>query len=290
MPMGSNRLKFSSCARKRQTGFKPENNPSDVAILNMAVDSRSLFHRSAPRLLPRGENNQIDGLFQRLLFEANRELASLLRDVRTEAHGTLLGGTRNQQVGELLMRAVRCAAKQYMLQAELGNLALTDELTGLYNRRGFMALAERQLKLGRRSGRGMLLFVMDVDRLKHINDSFGHPEGDRALKRTAEVLEQTFRDSDVVARLGGDEFGVLAVEASGHSEATIKARLFECLKSNCAKESHYQISLSLGLARFDSGSRTSIGELMAKADQAMYEHKKRRSSALPDREVKLQYK
>jgi len=256
----------------------------------MTVDSRSLFHRSAPRLLPRGENNQMDDLFEGLLFEANRELASLLRDVRTEAHGTLLGGTRNQPAGELLMRAVRCAAKQYMLQAELGNLALTDELTGLYNRRGFMALAERQWKLGRRSGRGMLLFVMDVDRLKHINDSFGHPEGDRALKRTAEVLEQTFRDSDVIARLGGDEFGVLAIEASGYSEATIKARLFECLKSNCAKESHYQISLSLGLARFDSGSRTSIGELMAKADQAMYEHKKRRSSALPDREVKLQYK
>jgi two-component system cell cycle response regulator len=118
------------------------------------------------------------------------------------------------------------------LQAELGNLALTDELTGLYNRRGFMALAERQLKIGRRSGRGMLLFVMDVDRLKQINDSFGHFEGDRALKRTAEVLEETFRDSDVLARLGGDGFAVPAVEASGHSEATIKTRLFERFESN----------------------------------------------------------
>ncbi|HEY2547681.1 MAG TPA: GGDEF domain-containing protein [Candidatus Acidoferrum sp.] len=186
------------------------------------------------------------------------------------------------------MRAVRCAAKQYMLQAELGNLALTDELTGLYNRRGFMALAERQLKLGRRSGRGMLLFVMDVDRLKHINDSFGHLEGDLALKRTAEILERTFRDSDVVARLGGDEFAVLAIEASGHSEATIKARLFESLKSICAKESSYEISLSLGLARFDSGSRTSIGELMAKADEAMYKQKKRRSLPLLEREARIQ--
>ena len=290
MPMGSNRVKFSSCPRKRQNGFKSENHPSDVAILNMAVDSRSLFHRSAPRLLPRGENKHlhIGDLFQGDLSQANRELARLLRDVRTEAQGTLPGGTPNQPVSELLMRAVRCAAKQYMLQAELGNLALTDELTGLYNRRGFLALAERQLKLGRRSGRGMLLFVMDVDRMKHINDTFGHLEGDRALKRTAEVLEQTFRNSDVVARVGGDEFGVLAIEASGHSEATIKARLFECLKSNCAKESRYQISLSLGLARFDSGNRTSIGELMAKADQAMYEHKKR--APLLNKEVQLQHK
>jgi len=175
------------------------------------------------------------------------------------------------------MRAVRCAAKQYMLQAELGNIAITDELTGLYNRRGFMALAERQLKLARRSGRGMLLFVMDVDRLKQINDTFGHSEGDRALKRTAEVLEETFRDSDVVARLGGDEFAVLAIEATDHSEATIKARLFECLKSISAEQSGYEISLSLGFARFDPGNQTSIGEFMMKADQTMYEQKRRRS-------------
>jgi diguanylate cyclase (GGDEF)-like protein len=288
MPMGSNRAKFSSGPRKPQGRLKSENNSSDVAILNMAVDSRSLFDRGTTRFLPRGENKHIDDRFQGLLSQANRELARLLRDIRTEAHGTLPGGARNQPFSELLMRAVRCAAKQYLLQAELGNLAITDELTGLYNRRGFMALAERQWKLGRRSGRGMLLFVMDVDHLKHINDSFGHLEGDRALKRTAEVLEQTFRDSDVVARLGGDEFGVLAIEASGHSEATIKARLLECLKSNNAKESPYQISLSLGLARFDAAGRTSIGELMAKADQAMYEHKNRRSCALLDEEVKLQ--
>jgi diguanylate cyclase (GGDEF)-like protein len=200
----------------------------------------------------------------------------------------VFGDTRSQQVSELLMRAVRCAAKQYMLQAELGSLALTDELTGLYNRRGFMAVAERQLKLGRRSGRGMLLFVLDVDRLKHINDSFGHSEGDRALKRAADVLEETFRDSDVVARLGGDEFAVLAIEASGHSEATIKTRLFECLKSISAEQSIYEISLSLGVARFDPSNRTSIGELMVKADQAMYEQKRRRASLLLETETTIQ--
>jgi len=254
----------------------------------MAVDYQSLFHRSAPRLLPCRENEPIDDVFQAFLSEANRELASLLRDVRTESHGTLPDDTWSQPVSELLMRAVRCAAKQYMLQAELGNLALTDELTGLYNRRGFMALAERQLKLGRRSGRGMMLFVMDVDGLKQINDSFGHLEGDRALKRTAEVLEETFRDSDVVARLGGDEFAVLAIEASGHSETTIKTRLFECLKSINAEQSCYELSLSLGVARFDPRNRTSIGELMAKADQAMYEQKRRRSRPLFETEPSSQ--
>lgn len=91
----------------------------------MAVDSQPLFRRDVPRLLPRGENKRIDDVFQALLSEANQELASLLRDVRTESHGTSHGDTQGQPVSELLMRAVRCAAKQYMLQAELGNLALT---------------------------------------------------------------------------------------------------------------------------------------------------------------------
>ena len=288
MLIRSNKNRISSCPRQWPDGFKSVDNPSDVAILSMAVDSQPLFLRDAPRLLPRREKERADDVFHELLAKANRELASLLRDVRSESQGTLAGDTRSQPVSDLLMRAVRCAAKQYMLQAELGNLALTDELTGLYNRRGFMALAERQLKLGRRTGREMLLFVMDVDRLKQINDSFGHIEGDRALKRTADALRETFRDSDVVARLGGDEFAVLAIEASGHSEATIKTRLFECLKSISARHSRYEISLSLGVARFDPRNCASIGELMAKADEAMYEQKRRRSTPLLETETSTQ--
>ncbi len=275
MPMGSNRFKFRSSPRKRASD-KNENDPADVAILGMPVDSQSLFRGKVPGMLSGRKTRAVDDVFHSLLSETNRELASLLQDVRTKASGTPLGDTRSQQVSELLIRAVRCAAKQYTLQAELGNFALTDELTGLYNRRGFMALAERQLKLGRRSGRGMLLFMMDVDHLKQINDSFGHLEGDCALKRTADVLEETFRDSDVVARLGGDEFAVLVIEAAGHCEATIKARLFELLKSISIEQSPYAISLSLGVARFDPDSRASVEELMMKADQAMYEQKRQR--------------
>lgn len=282
MPMGSHKPKFSSYTRKRQASSASEGNLSDVAILSMPVDSQSLFHRNSTRFSFGGENkNQIDDVFQELLSQANRELARLLRDVRTESHGILFGDARSQQVSELLMRAVRCAAKQYQLQAELGTLALTDELTGLYNRRGFMALAERQLKLVRRSGRGLMVFVIDVDRLKQINDTLGHIEGDSVLKCAATALAQTFRDSDVVARLGGDEFAVLAIEACGRTEETIRARLFEALKSLGAAQCRCEISLSLGLARFEPGADTSIGDLIAKADQAMYEDKKRRSWPLP---------
>ena len=277
-------LGFNSYPQKRKAAGISTHDPTDLALLNISVDSQSLFRRRAWRGPQSGHNPAIDDVFQAVLSKANRELATLLRDVRTDSQGPVLGDAKSRQVSELLMRAVRCAAKQYMLQAELGNLALTDELTGLYNRRGFMALAERQLKVGCRSGRGMLLFLMDVDRLKQINDSFGHFEGDRALKRTAEALEETFRDSDVVARLGGDEFAVLAIEASGHSEATIKTRLFECLKSMSGEQPSYEISLSLGVARFDPRNRSSIEELMAKADRAMYVQKRQRSTPVLEKE------
>ena len=287
MPIGSD--KFGNCLRRRSTGLRTGNFASDLAILTMAVDSQSLFRRRVPSLLPRRRKERIDDVFQALLSEANREFASLLRDVRAESHGASPGETASPPVSELLMRAIRCAAKQYMLQAELGNLAVTDELTSLYNRRGFMAMAERQMRLGRRSGRGMLLFIMDVDRLKQINDSFGHCEGDRALKQTARALEKTFRDSDVVARLGGDEFAVLAIEAAGHSEATLKTRLSEALRSISAKQFRCEISLSLGLARFDPANPISIGELMAKADQAMYQQKRRRSEPLLEVPARTQF-
>jgi len=178
------------------------------------------------------------------------------------------------------MRAVQCAVKQYMLQAELGSLALSDELTGLYNRRGFLALAERQLKLGRRSGRAILVFFADVDGLKQINDKFGHKEGDLALVHAAQVLEKTFRDSDIVARFGGDEFAVLALEVSGHSESTIRARLEQNLHELNAQQSRYTLSISLGAMRFDPRSPkspASIEQLMIQADEAMYEEKRLRS-------------
>jgi diguanylate cyclase (GGDEF)-like protein len=288
MTAGLNWSGYSSDSRKRRAGRRSAHDPADVALLNMTVDPQSLFRRKVSGILRSRENPVTDNVFRALLSEANRELASLLREVRTELQGMPLGDARSQQVSELLMRAVRCAAKQYMLQAELGNLALTDELTGLYNRRGFMAVAERQMRLGRRTGRGMLFFKMDVNGLKSINDSFGHLEGDCALKRTSAVLEETFRDSDVVARLGGDEFAVLAIEAAGCSEPTIGARLFERLKSINAEQSRYEISLSVGVARFDPRNVTSIGELMVKADQAMYEQKRRRSRLLLEMETSIQ--
>jgi len=276
-------MSLHSLARNKystsRAAFPPAaNSLHDFAKLIIAINnSKPPFRFPKRKRRPQGMDETLDKVSQSLLKEANRELASLLRDVRAGSETDLLDGAGSQDLRDLLRRALQCATKQYLLQTELSNLALTDELTGLYNRRGFLALAERQLKLARRSGRSLLLFFIDVDGLKEINDVFGHAEGDAALKCTAEALEATFRDSDVIARLGGDEFAVLAIEASGQSEVTIRERLTEFLNSASRQESDYKLSVSLGTARFDPWNQTSIRDLIAEADQAMYERKRRRS-------------
>ena len=248
--------------------------------LTLGRDLDPRFGFDIPGLdLPQGKE-AVEQILQAVFAKANGELARLLQDVRTKSAAGQLGTAQNGSTNKLLMRAIQCAVKQYMLQAELGNLALSDELTGVYNRRGFLALAERQLKLGHRSGRAILVFFADVDGLKQINDKFGHGEGDLALVRAAQVLEKTFRDSDVIARFGGDEFAVLALEVSGHSESTIRARLDRNLKELNARDSRYTLSISLGAARFDPTSPrspASIEQLMIRADEAMYEEKRLRS-------------
>lgn len=285
MTMGPIKVRTSS--RKQAEHFRSKKYPFDAALLNVTEDSEQL-RRNVSRLIEQGEEIANETIFQTLLSDANRELASLLQDVRKVEEDPLLDDGQVGRMKKLVMRAVHCAAKQYMLQAELGNLALTDELTGLCNRRGFMAIAERQLKIGHRTGRGIVLFFMDIDGMKQINDSFGHGEGDRALKRMAKALKMTFRDSDVIARLGGDEFAVLAIEASDNSETAIRARLAEDLKSVSAGETRYTINLSLGAVRINICSSASIGEWMVRADQAMYEQKRRRLSRLPEPATVLQ--
>ena len=274
--------KVRSYPQKQKEHFRSRKFPFDAALLIMTEDAEEL-RRNVAGLIEQDEEIANETIFQTLLSDANRELASLLQDVRKIEDDSLLEAGQAGRMKKLMMRAVHCAARQYMLQAELGNLALTDELTGLCNRRGFMAIAERQLKIGHRTGRGIVLFFLDIDGMKEINDSFGHSEGDLALKRVAKALKMTFRDSDVIARLGGDEFAVLAIEASDTSESAIRARLAEDLKAVSSGETRFALNLSLGAVRINTCNNASIGEWMVRADQAMYEQKRRRFTRAAER-------
>ncbi|MCC6928621.1 MAG: diguanylate cyclase [Gemmatimonadaceae bacterium] len=163
-------------------------------------------------------------------------------------------------------------------------LSLIDELTGLYNRRGFLTLAQQQLKLARRGHRELVLLFIDMDDFKEINDTFGHHEGDTALRRASEILKHTFRDSDIIARLGGDEFVVLATDAGkSGSEIIIQRLRRELLERNECDGFPYRLSFSVGAARFDPDAPPSIEELMAAADSMLYEQKKDRRRRTPSR-------
>ena len=160
-------------------------------------------------------------------------------------------------------------------EEELRALSLVDELTRLYNRRGFYTLAEQQLKMANRMKRGMLLLFVDLDRMKWINDTFGHQEGDQALREIAMILNTTFRGSDIIARFGGDEFVVLSMESHIASAKTLSTRLQENLESHNAKgDRSFKLSISMGIVYYDPEFPCSIDELITKADRLMYEQKR----------------
>lgn len=174
-----------------------------------------------------------------------------------------------------LGRVIRYAIERSRLLNALRSLSLIDQLTGLYNRRGFMTLTDQQLKLAMRTQRNLLFVLADVDGLKMINDNFGHREGDLALIKTAEVLKKTFRKSDVIARIGGDEFALLAIEASQDSRERLETRLSQNLEEcNRTEKLRYTLSMSIGITFFNGIQPVNLTELMARADEALYASKR----------------
>jgi diguanylate cyclase (GGDEF)-like protein len=208
------------------------------------------------------------------LRSEDAELDQILSAIEEISSSVKSGSANARKLDSALQRAASCAVRQSLLDREVRSLAITDELTGLYNRRGFLASATHQLKLAQRNAQDVLLLFCDVDNLKGINDSFGHREGDLAIIRAADALEETFRDSDILARLGGDEFAVLASDTAIPNGQAIMARIEKNLEKANAEESRYTLSFSIGIARFHPGTPSSLGELMAHADQEMYLHKK----------------
>jgi diguanylate cyclase (GGDEF)-like protein len=167
-------------------------------------------------------------------------------------------------------------------EAALHSLSVIDELTGLYNRRGFLAVADQHVAEIRRNEKVPVILYSDLDGLKKINDSLGHYEGDRALVKAAEIFKDTFRSSDILARLGGDEFVVLAAVSPEESIESLTVRLQEKFKAgNSLLNRAYDLSISVGLAPIEPGETRSMEELMARADRAMYEDKRRKRSRDP---------
>ncbi|MGE5657610.1 MAG: diguanylate cyclase [Actinomycetota bacterium] len=196
------------------------------------------------------------------------------QEVLMRVKNQLLIQQQRQELIEQNQRLEREIQERLRAEAEVRQLSLTDELTGLYNRRGFFLLAEQQLKVARRTQTSYCLLFADLDGLKKINDTFGHEMGDRTIIDAAQILKQTFRNADIVARLGGDEFALFLPIFLGNLEDCYR-RLQENLdRFNEPVNRPYTLSISLGVQPGDLNDDFSLEQLVAQADKLMYEYKR----------------
>jgi diguanylate cyclase (GGDEF)-like protein len=167
-------------------------------------------------------------------------------------------------------------AERRRAEGEVRQLSLTDDLTGLHNRRGFLLLAEQEWKVARRAGVSCALVYADLDRLKETNDTYGQEAGDCLIRDAGRVLRATFRDADVVARLGGDEFVVFAL-ACPPDAAAVRARLLtRCEELNRQAGRRAPLAMSIGVVPCDPGA--ALNQLLARGDEAMYREKRARKA------------
>jgi two-component system, cell cycle response regulator len=204
-----------------------------------------------------------------------------LEDPEIEEHALSSGAQdflgKDELTPRSLRRVVRYAMERHRTQLDLLRLSTRDELTGLYNRRGFFMAAQPIARLAERAGRAFVVFYADLDGLKGINDTFGHHAGDEAIRDAAWILTQTFRTADIVARLGGDEFAVLAADAPGDKIDLMRRRIAKWqVERNTEPGRLYGVSMSVGAAPWSCASPKTLEVLLEEADADAYRTKRSR--------------
>jgi len=195
--------------------------------------------------------------------------------------GILIDISAEKKTEDKLKKALRQLAQSNKerknMIAALESLTLEDPLTGLYNRRGFTTIAKEYLQLANRKKMEMYLLYIDLDDLKKINDTYGHNKGDFVLVTLAEILQKTFRKSDIKARIGGDEFAVFPIDTHMKGVNSALARLKKSIDDyNATTERKPLLSVSTGVSCYNPTQPCSVNELLTKADSLMYEEKRRK--------------
>ncbi|OBJ26679.1 sensor domain-containing diguanylate cyclase [Mycobacterium sp. 1245801.1] len=190
------------------------------------------------------------------------------------ADSTSIAMENVQLYSELEQRVRDRTAALERANEEIRRLSVTDELTGLNNRRGFYLLAEQKLRGAHHLGHNCVLAFLDVDGLKKVNDEQGHEVGDKLLRDVAHVLRTIRRESDILARIGGDEFCVMVTE-NGDGTTSLEERLAAAFGNfNKTGDRPYRVSASIGLVRAPVSDTAGVDELLARADELMYAEKK----------------
>ena len=220
-----------------------------------------------------------------------KELARLVPTLRLlgEITGAALGNvslrksledgivTKSSEIEEAARLHAVELLRRDLVEEEIHRISVTDMMTGLLNRRGFFLHAERSFKLARRQQVPSALVFVDIDGLKAINDAYGHDVGDDLIEDTAHILQHCFRDADVVARIGGDEFAVFTIDTS--QPDVLLGRIQQSLAGFTLRpDCPYRISFSTGIVQCDPVSELSLSEYLRRADQLMYEQKRKRIS------------
>ena len=232
------------------------------------TQSRSLENEVVPAdvvetYVPITRGGRLLGVFE-LYHDVSRERKDLSRLIY-RSYGTLFAMALGLLALVLAssLQAHRSMRERARAEEQLRQLSLTDDLTGLHNRRGFLALAEQQTRVANRDRKPMMVVSVDLDGLKGINDTFGHKTGDAAIAESAQILRESFRNADLVARMGGDEFAILLTGGDAEfDEERLDRRLQEIVeKHNRKNDRPYEVSLSAGFAHLDAAGTDTFEEL-----------------------------
>lgn len=269
-----NRAPYFNKIRETRTG-RAEVIPAAARSLENEVFGADVVETYVP--ITSGE--RLFGVFE-LYHDVSKAKKGLTR-LLYRSYGTLfaLGAGLLTLVALSSWYALRSVRERERTAEQLKLLSLTDDLTGLYNRRGFLALAEQQLRVAERDEKPLMVVSADLDGLKAINDGYGHQAGDAAIVETARVLRDCFRKSDLIARVGGDEFAVLLTGGEAEfNSGQLGSRLGKAVDRHNGRKGDAlcALSISAGFAYFDVAGTDTFEELLHRADTRMYEEKRRR--------------
>lgn len=256
---------------------------TDFEIADVNGSGAATLYRTREQLVGRRIREALPTPMADMLFERYVDAITLrtavVEELRVDRRAVAASWLFHQAAptSDGLAVTVRDVSSRKRDELRMRKACLTDDLTHLYNRRGFMTLAEQHLRIARRQGKDAVVMYVDMDDFKQLNDNYGHAAGDRALMAVSRLLQSTVRDCDVVARMGGDEFTILALDADVMGARAIQKRLDERLTLfNASGELPMPLSLTVGHTRVRPSDTSSLSELLARADQLLYARKRRR--------------